>query len=632
MPTFDELLEQVLTLLQRDGRVAYRVLKRRFALSDDDLEDLKADLIDAKRVAVDEAGKVLVWVGEGAKEETGNRRIGESAKRPERLSSPQTLDARPQTLDFPRPEAERRQLTVMFCDLVDSTALSEQLDPEEWRTLVKEYQGGCAEIIRRFDGHIAQYLGAGLLAYFGYPVAHEDDAQRAAHAGLEITTTFRHRLSAGHAVPSPRGALINQGSTEGQGEEAKVSGIATLTPHPDSCASAQDRLPPQGGKENTREAQPLQVRIGIHTGLVVVGEIGEGNRREQLALGDTPNIAARLQGLAQPNTVVISAATHRLIAGLLDCQDLGSHSLKGVSTPLQIYQVVGESGARSRLDVALTTGLTPLVGREEEVGLLFKRWEQAKAGDGQVVMLNGEAGIGKSRLVQVLKEHLTPEVHAQVECRCSPYYQNSALYPVIDHLQRLLEFQREDSAEEKLRKLEVGARLRPGSSTCHVPLQPEAIPLLASLLSIPLPPHYPPLTGTPQRQKQKTLEALLVWLLKEAERQPVLKGELSLQSGVRGQATSGVRSPMADGPNPQHPTPSTQEEAEACFHQAIDIARQQQAKSLELRAVLSLARLWQQQGKTDKARQMLAEIYHWFTEGFDTKDLQEAKALLEELA
>jgi class 3 adenylate cyclase len=204
------------------------------------------------------------------------------------------------------PEAERRQLTVMFCDLVGSTALSEQLDPEDLREVVRAYQQTSTAVIEGYDGHIAQYLGDGLLIYFGYPRAHEDDAQCAACAGLGI-------LAALHDL-------------------------------------------------NTRRRRPVQVRIGIHTGLVVVGEIGEGGKREHLALGDTPNIAARLQGLAEPDTVVISAATYRLIEGLLDCQNLGLHAVKGVSTPLQVYQVVGESGIRSRLDVALATGIAPLVG------------------------------------------------------------------------------------------------------------------------------------------------------------------------------------------------------------------------------------------------------------------------------
>ncbi|KRT65572.1 MAG: hypothetical protein XU11_C0024G0035, partial [Candidatus Dadabacteria bacterium CSP1-2] len=304
-------------------------------------------------------------------------------------------------------EAERRQLTVMFCDLVGSTALSERLDPEELRDVVRSYQEACAEVIDGNDGYIAQYLGDGLLVYFGYPLAHEDDVQRAVKAGLEIVVAI-------------------------------------------------SELPLK-----TQLQQTLQVRVGIHSGLVVVGEMGGGKKREPMAIvGETPNIAARLQGLAEPNTVVISSATYRLVEGLFDCQDLGLHTLKGVSAPVQMYRILGESAVRSRFEVAVSKGLTPLIGREQEVELLLKSWERVKEGEGQVVLLSGEAGIGKSRLVQVMKERLAGETHIRIESRCSPYYQNSALYPIIDQLQRLL-FRRQDSYEEKLSKLEralVGAQ------------------------------------------------------------------------------------------------------------------------------------------------------------------------------
>src|SRR2546428_1163300 len=248
-------------------------------------------------------------------------------------------------------EGERRQLTVMFCDLGGSTALSEQLDPEELREVVRAYQQTSAAVIERYEGNIAQYLGDGLLVYFGYPTAHEDDTQRAVRAALAIVGAIRE---------SP---LLS-----------------------------------------TRLQHPLQVRIGIHTGLVVVGEIGAGGKREELALGETPNIAARIQGLAKPDTVVISATTHRLVEGYCTFHDLGAQSLKGISAPVSVYQVLGESGVSDRFEVAVRGGLTPLVGREHEVGLLKDRWEQAKQGAGQVVLLSGEAGIGKSRLVQTLKE------------------------------------------------------------------------------------------------------------------------------------------------------------------------------------------------------------------------------------
>jgi class 3 adenylate cyclase/predicted ATPase len=450
--TFYEVIEHVIALLQRHGRVSYRALKRQFDLDDAYLDDLKAEIIEVQQLAADQDGTMLVWTGDG----------GALPEPPSRIPQAQVPQ---RTVDPRAPEAERRQLTVLFCDLVDSTVLAGQLDPEEWREVVRAYQHTCAAVIARYDGHIAQYLGDGLLVYFGYPLAHEDDAQRAVRAGLGMVEAV--------------------------------------------------------GQLNTRLEQKcgvqLAVRLGIHTGLVVVGEIGGGARREQLALGETPNVAARLQGMAAPNTVVISAATVPLLGGFFTCQSVGTHLLKGLPQPIEIYQVRSESTARSRLEAAGSTGLTPLVGREQEAGLLRERWAQVKEGLGQVVLLSGEAGIGKSRLVQVLTEQVAAEPQAWLTpCQCSPYYQNTALYPMIDLLERVaLRFEREEAPPQKLRKLE-GFLVQYG-----LPLA-EAVPLFAALLSLPLSADYAPLTISPEQQKHKTLHALLMILLRIAAQQPVL--------------------------------------------------------------------------------------------------------------
>jgi class 3 adenylate cyclase len=462
--TFEEILDQALAMLQRRGRVTYRTLQRQFDLDDAALEDLKEALLYTHPHVADDPGHGLLWRGET----TSPPMPVPSAPQPAPRLAAEDLDStqvEPSPTGPRPPDAERRQLTVLFCDLVDSTALSSQLDPEELREVVRAYQDTCAKVIARFEGHIAQYLGDGLLVYFGYPHAHEDDAQRAVRAGLGM-----------------------------------VEAIAQLN----------TRL----GRE--RDVQ-LAVRLGVHTGLVVVGEVGGGTRQEQLALGETPNLAARLQGMAAPNTLVVSAATVPLLGGFFACQSLGTHLLKGFAQPLGVYQVLSESMARSRLEAAGSTGLTPLVGREQEVGLLLERWAQVKDGLGQVVLLSGEAGIGKSRLVQVLTEHVATEPQAWLTpCQCSPYYQNTALYPMIELLERVaLRFEREESPPQKLRKLE-GFVVQYG-----LPLA-ETVPLLAALLSLPLSADYAPLLVSPEQQKQKTLHALLTIILRIAAQQPVL--------------------------------------------------------------------------------------------------------------
>ena len=448
---FSELVKQASDFLHSAGRVSYRALKREFELTDDDIEDLKEELIYAKRLAVDEDQRVLVWTGNETSEETPSQAAAAPALEP----PPSTSLLQPEQ---ETPAGERRQLTVMFCDLVGSTALSEQLDPEELQTVVRTYQEVSAQVIERYEGYIAQYLGNGLLVYFGYPAAHEDDAARAIRSGLEIVTALEQ---------------------------------------------ARGQFP-----------QPVQVRIGIHTGPVVVGQMGGGSRHEQLALGETPNIAARVQGKAEPDEVVISAATEQLVTGLFEAEDRGRHKLKGISTPQPLYRVTAESSIRSRFEVAVQAGLTPLVGREHELGALQERWTQAQAGNGQVVLLSGEPGIGKSRLVQELKSQVTTEGAIPIAFRCSPYHQNSALYPITEHLQRLLQFTPDDMPETRLDKLQqtLGRYRFP---------QADTLPLLAALLSLPHPEDVVPLTMNPQQQKDQTQVALVTWFLEETEHRPV---------------------------------------------------------------------------------------------------------------
>jgi class 3 adenylate cyclase/predicted ATPase len=447
--TFEEILDQAIAMIQRRGRLTYGALKRQFQLDDAYLEDLKNELIEGQRLAIDEGGNVLVWTG--------------GTEMPPRITPPVPQAAATPAVPSPA-EAERRQLTVLFCDLVDSTRLASQLDPEDLREVVRAYQEACAKVIARYEGHIAQYLGDGLLVYFGYPLAHEDDAQRAVRTGLGIVEA-REQLNA--------------------------------------------RLTQERGVR-------LAVRLGIHTGRVVVGEMGGSGRQEQLALGEVPNVASRIEGLAAPNSVAISEATFRLVQGYFDCQELGEQTLRGVSQPLPVYRVLQESGAQSRLDVASTRGLTPLVGRESEVALLLERWVQAKDGQGQVILLSGEAGIGKSRLVQVLKDHLADEPRTQWECRSSPYYQNTALYPLNNLLQQALQWRQDDTPDERLEKLEHLL------SHYRLPIE-ESVLLFAPLLSLSVPEErYPPLNLSPQRHRQKTLESIVAILLELAEHQPVL--------------------------------------------------------------------------------------------------------------
>jgi len=368
-----------------------------------------------------------------------------------------------ETVRPPSADAERRQLTVMFCDLVGSTALAERLDPEELRDLLAQYQDACARVINRYEGHVARYVGDGLLVYFGYPLAHEDDAARAVWAGLGIVDVIADL-------------------------EIKVATVRV----------------------------DLAVRIGITTGLVVAGDIGEGERVEEKAIvGETPNLAARLQTLAQPNTVVIGVSTQRLVDGLFECEDLEPQQFKGIAKPVTPYLVRAPTDARSRFEATVQRGLTPLVGREEEIDLLLKRWEQAKEAEGQLVLLSGEAGTGKSRIIESFHGRLEGQPHSRVLYYCSPYHQHSAFYPSIEQLQRGLCFEKNDAPLQKLAKLDtvLGYLNLPAKDFGAV---------LASFLSLPANERYPPLALSPDERKRRILEAMVAMIEAMTSGQPVL--------------------------------------------------------------------------------------------------------------
>lgn len=358
--------------------------------------------------------------------------------------------------------AERRQLTVLFCDLVNSTVLSARLDPEDMRDVLRIYHDGCARVVARFEGFVAKYMGDGVLVYFGYPHAHEDDAERAVRAGLAMVETI--------------------------GE--------TVLPLPDEVK--------------------LQMRVGIATGLVVVGDlIGSGAAQEEAVVGETPNLAARMQGLAAPNTVVIAADTRRLTGGLFEYRDLGAATLKGFADPVQAWQVLGPSAIESRfeaLHAASTT--TPLIGRDEELDLLTRRWQLAREGDGRVVLISGEPGIGKSRVTEAIEERLNDEPHIRLRFFCSPHHEDTALHPIVSQLEHAAGFERNDDAERRLAKLE--AILAPSTKDIK-----HATARLADLLSIGAD-RYPALHLNPQRRKDETVEALFAQLAGLAAQLPVL--------------------------------------------------------------------------------------------------------------
>src|SRR5271163_4126374 len=359
----------------------------------------------------------------------------------------------------PADAAERRQLTVMFCDLVGSTGLSARLDPEDMREIIGAYHRSCAEQITRAGGFVAKYMGDGVLAYFGYPQAHEHDAERAVLAGLALV----------EAVP----------------------------------------------KLTTAVSTALQVRIGIATGLVVVGDlIGSGEAQERGVVGDTPNLAARLQALAEPNMVVIADSTRRLLGNLFELRDLGPRELKGIAGPARAWAALRASSVESRFEALHMTGLAALVGREEEFEALLRRWSRAKSGEGQVVLISGEAGIGKSRLSASLMEDIAAEPHARLRYFCSPQHTDSALHPFIGQMERAASLAYEDKPQAKLDKLD--------AVLAQTSTSPRDAALFSEMLSLPNDGRYPALEFTPQERRQKTLEALTSQLAVLACQQPVL--------------------------------------------------------------------------------------------------------------
>src|SRR5229473_5342648 len=350
---------------------------------------------------------------------------------------------------------ERRHLTVLFCDLVGSTEIASRLDPEEWREIVGEYHRAAAQAIERFGGSVAQYLGDGVMAYFGYPEAHDNDAERAARAGL-----------------------------------AMLDAITKLNEHPTH--------------------PKLSARIGIDSGAVVVGA---GAGKDTDVFGDTPNIAARVQAAAAPDTVLITADTHRLVSGLLVVEDRGAQALKGVERPVQLYRVVQPSGVRGRLEAAAAAhALTPFVGREDEFRLLMNRWERALDGEGQVALIVGEAGIGKSRLVQRFREQIARTPHTWVEAAAGAFFQNTPFYAVTEMLRQMLgEIPAENQLEQLATRL-TAAGLKPA----------DALPLIAPILNLLLPPEYPPSTLAPEQQRRRLLATLVEWVLGAGRAQPLV--------------------------------------------------------------------------------------------------------------
>ena len=414
----------------RDNEIDARVLPR---LTAEDLKDLGVTLVGHRRRLLDAIAALVAEVP-AAVVTTASRETSA------------------------RVDAERRQLTVMFCDLVGSTELSTRLDPEDLREVIGAYHGAVGEIVSWFGGFVSRYMGDGVLIYFGYPQAHEDDAERAVRAGLSALDTV--------------------------------------------------------GRLDIKSVK-LQTRVGIATGLVVVGDlIGAGSAQEQSVVGETPNLAARLQTLAEPDSIVIAASTRRLVGDLFEYSDLGAVEVKGIAGPVPAWRVLRPSVVASRFEALRGSTLTRLVGRDEEIDLLLRRWAHAKAGHGQIVLISGEPGLGKSRLTTALEERLQAEPHLRLRYFCSPYHQDSALFPFVDQLSRAAGFARDDSPATKIEKLEALLALAAPPD--------EDVAFVADLLSLPASELHPLPNLSPQRKKERTLEALIRQLEGRALQHPVV--------------------------------------------------------------------------------------------------------------
>ncbi len=484
---FFQILAGVTWLLRHRKLISYEALRQEFQLDDAGLEALRIELIQIERVAVDQEGKFLAWSGEGSTAHAATQDDIQSIRPlapadqsdlpplvepPTHVPPPSTNSSKgsgsaPEVAGIQQvPSAERRQLTVMFCDLVGSTELSTKLDPEDLQDIIRAYQEAATRVIHEFDGFIAKYMGDGILVYFGYPHASERNAEAAVKTALGVVQT----------MPSLNVEF-------GDGKDVEIA-----------------------------------VRIGIATGVVVVGEIvGEGHAQERTVVGETPNLAARLQGLASRNGIVIGSVTKDLAGDLFVYQDMDAHELKGIAGLVKAWGVTGEREAEFESESSRQTSKLPLVGRHEEIGLLMRAWEGSREGRGNVVLIQGEAGIGKSRLLEALRDQASEGAHTWVAIRSSPYHTASTLYPVIEHMKRAMRWKPNDGAQVKFEKLENMLREQ------HSWPMGESVPLFAAMMSVPLTESgYAPLNMTPQQQREATFDVTLAALLELAERQPLL--------------------------------------------------------------------------------------------------------------